>query len=191
MSHVVGAFAFRREAYSEVKDNVGFTSTAWLLVVVANFLGQLGVHAVPFDNPIQWTRGVIIGTVFAVAAFFIVVAILEGIGRQAFHAEVTRGELVRTLGLASVWSTVGLLGILAAISPALNWVVGAAQLAAFAMGFAASLFAAKKALDLDWIPVVVAVVIAWVVAGIVLALAAVFLALFGFGGSGILGGILG
>jgi hypothetical protein len=59
------------------------------------------------------------------------------------------------------------------------------------LGFAASLFAAKKALDLEWMPVVVTVVVAWVVSGIVLALAAVFLALFGLGGSGVLGGILG
>lgn len=192
VSHVIGAFAFRREIYSEVKDKARFTNRAWLLVVVANFLGQLGANAAyGFNDSMEWTRGAIIGTVFAVAAFFVGVAIVEGIGRQAFNAEVTRGELVRTLGVASVWNAVGLVGVLAAISPSLSGVVGAAQLAAFALGFAASHFAAKKALDLEWMPVVVTVVVAWVVSGIVLALAAVFLALFGLGGSRVLGGILG
>ena len=192
MSRVFGALAFRREVYSEVEHETGFTSMAWLLVVVANFVGQLGANAAGgLNDPVQWTQSTILGTVSAVAAFFIQVAIVDGIGRKAFHAEVTRGELIRTLGLASIWNAVGLLGILAALSPALGWVVGLARVAAFVLGVAASLFAAKEALDLEWVQVFITVVVAWVVGGIVLALAGIFLALFGLGGGGALGGILG
>jgi hypothetical protein len=41
MSRVMGALAFRRKVYSEVEHEAGLTNMAWLLVVVANFLGQL------------------------------------------------------------------------------------------------------------------------------------------------------
>ena len=191
MNRAMGAFAFRREVYSEVEHEARFTNTAWLLVVVANFLGQLGANAAGgFSHPVQWTRNTILGTVFAVAAFYIAVAIVDGIGRKAFHAEVTRRELIRTLGLASVWNVVGLVGVLAAVSPALGWVVGPARVAAFVLGWMASLLAAKEALDLEWLQVLITVIVAWVVSAIVLALAGVFLALFGWGG-GIFGGMFG
>ena len=83
-----------------------------------------------------------------------------------------------------------MLGILAAISSSFSWVVGLARLAAFVLGLAVSLAAAKEALDIEWLKVTITVVIAWVVGAIVLALAGTFLALFGFGG-GALEGILG
>jgi hypothetical protein len=85
---------------------------------------------------------------------------------------------------------VGVLGILAAISSSFSWVVGLARLAAFVLGLAASLVAAKEALDLEWLKVIITVIVAWVVGALVLALAGVFLALFGFGGRA-LEGILG
>jgi hypothetical protein len=191
MNRITGALTFRRQAYTEVEHDAGFTNVAWLLVVVANFLGQLGANAVNgVSDPIQWAWNTIIGTVFAVGAFVVVVAIVNGVGRQAFKAEVTYEELVRTLGLASVWSAVGVLGILAAISSSFSWVVGLARLAAFVLGLAASLVAAKEALDLEWLKVIITVIVAWVVGALVLALAGVFLALFGFGGRA-LEGILG
>lgn len=191
MNRIIEAFKFNRQVYGEVEQDTGFTNTAWLLVVAANFLGQLGASASGgFNDPVQWIRGTIVGTVFAVAAFAIGVAIVNGVGRQAFNAEVTYDELVRTLGLASVWNAVGVIGVLAALASPMSWLVGLARFAAVLLGLAASLIAAKEALDLEWLQVVITVIIAYVVGGIVLAIAGFFLALFGFGGIA-LGGILG
>ena len=97
MNRVIGALTFRRGVYAEVEHDEGFTNTAWLLVVASSFLGQLGANAAGgFEDPVSWIRNSIVGTVFAVAAFIVGVAIVDGVGRQSFRAEVTRGELVRT-----------------------------------------------------------------------------------------------
>ena len=78
MKHITGAITFRRQAYTEVERDDGFINVAWLLVVVANFLGQLGANAVNgVNDPIQWIWDTIIGSVFAVGAFVVVVAIVR------------------------------------------------------------------------------------------------------------------
>lgn len=79
MNRIIGAFTFRRDVYSEVEHDAGFTNSAWVLVVVASFLGQLGANAADgFNDPVGWTLATTIGTLFAIAAFIIGAAALGG-----------------------------------------------------------------------------------------------------------------
>ena len=183
MSTIFGVIARKTEAFSRVKDRPRFTPTAWALVIGANLLAQLGAHAMRgSSDPVRWVSSAVLGTAFVVAAFYIAVAVIDAIGRQAFHAQVTRDQLVRTLGLASVWNSLGVLGVLALLSPSLTWVVGVAQATAFVLFSAASLVAAKETMGTKWMPVIVSVVVAWVVAAVVLTVAQIMWGLFGFAG---------
>jgi hypothetical protein len=178
MNPIIGAFTFNRQAYAEVKHDAEFTKMAWLLMIVANFLGQFGANAIDGrSDPDQWIRSTIIGTLLAIGVFNIGVAIVHEVGRQAFNAEVSREALFRTLGLASVWSAVGVLGVLAAMTSTPGTVLMLTSVATIVLGLAAWLLAAKEALDLDWMQVVVTVTVAWIVSMIVLVLVGILLAL--------------
>ena len=45
VNRIIGAFTFRKGVYAEVEKDTSFTTTAWILVVVASFLNQLGLFA--------------------------------------------------------------------------------------------------------------------------------------------------
>lgn len=191
MDRIIGAFTFRKGVYAEVEHDASFTTTAYIIVAVAAFLNQFGAFAsIGFDDLLGWAAGTVIGTIFAVVAFAIAVAVVNWVGRAVFNAEVTFQELVRTLGLAYVWQAVGVLGILGAAGAALSCVVAPAQVAAVVAGLFAWFIAAKEALDLEWLQVIITVVIAWFIIIAFTFVAGAVIALLGFGGAA-LGGLLG
>ena len=182
MDRILGAFTFRKGVYSEVEQDAGFTSTAWLLVAIAGFLSQLGtIEADGLEQPGRWLLRSILGTVFVLISFAVGAAIVGWVGRAVFKAQVTFDELVRTLGLAYVWNGVGVLGVLGAVSTPLSCVVAPARLAAALLGLVAWFVAAKEALDLDWVQVVVTVVLAFIAGLAITFLAGLVLAALGLG----------
>ena len=191
MDRIIGAFTFRKGVYAEVEHDDTFTTTAYVIVAVVALLSQLGANAsAGFDNLLGWAGGTVIGTVFALVAFAIGVAVVSWVGRAIFNAEVTFQELVRTLGLAYVWQAVGVLGILGALSTSLSCVVAPVTLAA-SLAFLVSWFiAAKEALDLEWLQVIITVVVAWVAVVAITYAAGAIIALLGFGAAAA-GGLLG
>ena len=161
MNRIIGAFTFRKGVYAEVEQDAAFSTTAWILVAVVAFLNQLGAAASP--NLMGWLIRAVVGTVFAVIAFGLGAYVVNLVGRAAYNADVNFGEMVRTLGLAYVWQIVGVIGIVAAFSPALSSVTTLAMAAAGILGLIAWLVATKEALDLSWLHTLVSVVIGWLV----------------------------
>ena len=122
VDRIIGAFTFRREVYTEVEHDTSFTQTAWILVAVVALLNQIGTFAGNMSGGgglVSWLIGSVVGTIFAVGGFALAAFIIDAVGRALFQAEVTFDEVVRTLGLAYVWNVVGVIGIVAAISPGL------------------------------------------------------------------------
>ncbi|UCF60302.1 MAG: hypothetical protein JSV37_11115 [Anaerolineaceae bacterium] len=161
---IIGAFTFRKGVYAEVEHDTSFTNTAWLIVAVVTFLNQIGTHASP--NFIAWIISAIVGTVIMVIGFGLAAAVISWVGRTLFSAEVTFDEMVRTLGLASVWNIVGFIGALVGFFPLLACVTWPAILVGVVLLVAAWFMAAKEALDLEWVETIITVivgVIAWVV----------------------------
>jgi hypothetical protein len=174
---IMGALMFRTGVYEDVEKDVSFTQTAWIIVVITSLLNQLG------------SRGglvaAIIGTLFAVAGFYAFAWVVGWVGREVFKATVTTDELVRTLGLASVWTAFGVLGLF------LGGLGATVAFIASLLGLAASFIAAKSALDLEWVQTIVAVVIGWLVLMVVLMIAGLILAALGLAAGaavGVLGG---
>ncbi|MDX1614577.1 MAG: hypothetical protein R3300_09725 [Candidatus Promineifilaceae bacterium] len=176
---IIGAFTFRSGVYKEVEMDPSFTSTAWLLVIVVSFLGQLGSVAGTADGFIGWIIGSIVGTVFAVIGFAFGAFIINWIGRSVFQADVTFEELVRTLGLAYVWRVVGFLAIIGAVSGALSCLLAPIQLIAFVAYLVAWFVAAREALDLGWGETILTVILGWVVTLIISIIAGFILAAIG------------
>ncbi len=162
---IIGAFTFRSGVYKEVEEDTTFTTTAWLLVIVIGFLNQLGSNA--SRHLIRWLGGAVVGTVVVIIGFAVGAFIVNWVGRTVFKAEVTFDELVRTLGLAYVWNIVGVVGILAALSPALDCLLTPVTVIAGIAGLIAWLVAAKEALDLEWVQTIVTVFLGWVVMAII------------------------
>ncbi len=161
LNRIIGAFTFRRGVYAEVESDTTFTTTAWILVIVVAFLSQLGSFA--SSNLVAWLTGAVGGTVAAAIAFALATFVIQWVGRALFNAEVTFGEMIRTLGLASVWWVVGVVGALAAFVPALAWLGTPAFLVALILGLIAWLVAAREALDLPWLQTIVTVILGFIV----------------------------
>lgn len=190
INRIVGAFTFRREVYAEVEHDTNFTGTAWLLVIVITFLAQLGQRT--GDSLIRWGIAAGLGTIFEVLGFAVAVYVISWVGRTVFEAEVTFEELVRTLGLASVWRVIGVIGALAQFSGALSCVLAPALAIGAVMGVIAWFYAAKEALDLEWVQTlstvilgVIAIIGINLVAGVILSI----LGLSAVVAGGILGGL--
>jgi hypothetical protein len=191
MDRIIGAFTFRKGVYAEVEHDTSFTTTAYIIVAIVAILNQIGANAVGgLDNLLGWAGGAVIGTIFALVAFAVGVAVVSWVGRTIYNAEVTFDELVRTLGLAYVWQVIGVVGVLGAVSLALTCIVAPIQLVAALAGLAAWFVAAKEALDLEWMQTIITVVAAWVVVLVIMFVAGAVIGLLGFGAAAA-GGLLG
>ncbi len=191
MDRIIGAFTFRKGVYADVEHDASFTSTAYIIVAVVAVLNQIGANALGgFDNLLGWAGGAVVGTIFALVAFAVGVAVVSWVGRTIYKAEVTFDELVRTLGLAYVWQVIGVIGVLSAVSLSLTCIVAPIQLVAALAGLVAWFVAAKEALDLEWIQTIITVVAAWIVVLIITFVAGAVIGLLGFGAAAA-GGLLG
>ncbi len=176
---IISAFMFRREVYSEVERDTTFTTTAWIIVAVVTFLNQLVSHA--SVNIIKWFFAAILGTVFALIGFALAVAVISWVGRTLFNADVTFDELVRTVGLASVWQIVGVVSAILGRIPLLACLLWPAFIAAWIVVLVAWFYAVKEALDLDTMQTLITVVIGWVVAMVISGLTNLILGALGLG----------
>jgi hypothetical protein len=185
---IFGAFWFRSRVYAEVEEDTTFTTTAWLLVIVSAFLNQLGSHA--SGNVTNWLISAVAGTITAVIGFALAAFIIDRVGRALFGADVTFDELVRTLGLASVWTAVGVLGVLTSFVEPVSCFLAIIMLAA-AIALVISWFvAAQEALDLRWGRTLATVILGWFVWLVIVIGTRVVLNMLGLG-AGALGGLIG
>ncbi len=180
---IIGAFTFRKGVYAEVETDTSFTSTAWILVVLFALLNQLGSYA--SENLFDWLVSTAIGTFTAVIAFAVAAIVMSWVGKALFNADVTFVELVRTMGLASVWTVVGVLGVVAAFSTALSCLLGPVIVIAWVALVVAWFVAVHEALDLGWGQTILTVLIGFIPWGIIMALTGVVLTLLDLTATGI------
>jgi len=179
---IIGALTFRRGVYAEVEADKTFTATAWILVVIFALLNQLGTKA--SQGIFDWLVGAGIGLLTAIAGFAIAVAVINWAGRRFFNAEVTFDELVRTMGLASVWTVVGVLGVIAAFSETLSCILGPVIVISWVALVVAWFVAVHEALDLDWGKTIITVIIGFIPWAIIMSLTGIVLSLLGLTANG-------
>jgi hypothetical protein len=179
---IIGALTFRRGVYAEVEADKTFTASAWLLVVIFALLNQLGSYA--SQSIFAWLVGAGIGVLTAIAGFTIAAAVINWVGRRRFNAEVTFDELVRTMGLASIWSAAGVLGFIAAFSKALSCILGPAIVISWVALVVAWFVAVHEALDLTWGRTIITVTIGFIPWAIIMSLTGVVLSLLGLTANG-------
>jgi hypothetical protein len=183
VERILGAFAFRRQVYADVERATAFTMTAWLLVAGVAFLNQLGTHA--STKVLNWLGSTVVGTIWAVIAFAVAAYVMDWMGHALFKADVTFGELVRTLGLAYVWNIVGVIGVVAGLSDALSCLFAPALVVGWVMLVVSWFVAAKEALDLDVVQTIVTVALGWLVFGAIMAVGSWALKLAGLTAAGV------
>lgn len=170
---IIGALTFRRGVYAEVEADKTFTATAWILVLIFALLNQLGSYA--SQSIFDWLVSAGIGTLTAVAGFAIAAAVISWVGRGSFRAEVTFDELVRTMGLASVWTAVGVLGVIATFSDALSCILGPVIVISWIALVVAWFVAVQEALDLSWGKTIITVIAGFIPWAVFMALTGVVL----------------
>lgn len=171
---IMGALTFKTGVYDDVENDPSFTQTAWIIVVIAQLLNNFGSH--------RDIIGTLIGTVVAVFLFYVMVVIVSWVGREVFHATVTNNELVRTLGLASIWNVLGILGFIPVLGGLIAFIVAI-------LYFVATLIATKASLDLEWVQTLVTLIIAFFVYIVVSIIVGIILGIIGLGAAAV-GGAL-
>jgi hypothetical protein len=187
IDRIVGAFTFRKGVYAEVEADTSFTNTAWLLVALAAFVNQIGAQAglLAQGAAVRWLLASVGSTIINLVGFAAAVYVIVLVGKQVFNAEVDFGEMVRTLGLASVWRFIGGLGILNAFIPtALACLLSPLAFAVAILGLVAYFIAAKEALDLEDLQTAVTIIIGWLVMLVFSFFAGLVLGLLGLAASG-------
>ena len=174
-NRIIGALTFRRGIYAQVEADTTFTATAWILVVIFAVLNQLGSYA--SRSIFDWLVGTVIGVLTAIAGFCIAAAVINWVGRRIFSAEVTSDQLVRTMGLASIWTAVGVLGIIATFSKALSCILGPVIVISWVALVVAWFVAVHEALDLTWGKTILTVMIGFIPWAIIMSLTGVILSL--------------
>lgn len=173
MERIIGALTFKRQVYADVEKDASFTSTAWGIVAVVAFLSQLGNTAsVAYGeggqlNATSWLLGAIVGTVIAVAAFALGAYLIAWLGKALFKADVTFEEMVRTLGLAQVWTLASVLGVVGAFVPLLGCITAPIACIGGILGLVSWFVAAQEALDLDTAQTAITVIAGWIVSFLV------------------------
>ena len=185
---IIGALTFRRGVYADVEADITFTASAWIFVVTFAFLNQLGSYA--SKGIFDWLVDAGIGVLTAIAGFAIAAAVINWVWRRRFNAEVTFDELVRTMGLASIWSVAGVLGVIAGFSKALSCILGPAIVISWVALVVAWFGAVHEALDLTWGKTIITVIIGFIPWAIIMVLTGVVLSLLGLTASGF-GSLLG
>lgn len=183
MDYIRGAISFQSSTYEQVEHDEGFTITAWILVGVSSFLAMLGVNAgIAVESLSNWLLSALLMSVFMLIGFAIAAAVVTGVGRLAFKADVTYTEMVRTLGLASVWISVGFLGILVLFMPVLICLIGPALIVGTSAAIVSWLLAAHRALDTTLPQTIFTILLAWIVWILLWALASWAASVLGWGG---------
>lgn len=180
---ILGAFTFRRQVYADVERDSTFTATAWLLVAVVAFLNQLGTQA--STGVFNWLASTIVGTIWSVIAFAVAASIMNWMGHALYKADVNFGELVRTLGLAYVWTIIGVIGVLAGLSAGLSFLFTPVLVVGWVMLVLSWFVAAKEALDLSIVKTIVTVALGWLTFGIIMAIGSWLLNLIGWSTAGV------
>ena len=183
VERIIGAFTFRRQVYTDVERDNTFTMTAWLLVAVVAFLNQLGSQA--STGVFNWLGSTVVGTVWSVISFGVAAYVMSWMGRALFKAEVSFAELVRTLGLAYVWTIVIVIGVLAGVSGILSFLLTPVLIVGWVMLVLSWFVAAKEALDLSIVKTIVTVALGWLTFGIIMAVGSWLLTLIGLSAAGV------
>jgi hypothetical protein len=185
---ITGAFSFKPGVYGEVKKDAGFTGSAWLIVIVTAILNAIGTSAaLSHLRSGTWLVSALFASVFAILGFGLACFVIAWVGKTVFNTTASFDEVVRPLGLARVWHIVGVLGILALITPALGCVTGIFSFAAAVLGFIAWLIAVREALGLEWPQTIATVVLGMIVVMVVTVISGVVLGAFGLATASILG----
>jgi hypothetical protein len=179
IDRIMGAFTFKKGIYSQTANDTSFTNTAWIIVLIVEFLNQLGQHGGRITSGFfGWlVSGVILG-VLGLGAFALACFLVAWLANNMFKATATFKQVVRALGLAYVWRVIGLIGIIGVI-PFLGCLLAPITILAGLAGLAADLFAIKESTNMDWTGTVVTAVVAVVITLAVTGIAALILAIIG------------
>jgi hypothetical protein len=182
MERIIAAVTFRSGVYKQAAADTGFTQEAWMIVAVSQILSNLGTRAdqLRSGKVVEWLVGAMVGAALGIGAFALTAYLIPIIARELFRANTSFEKMVRSLGLANVWSAVGIVGIIGVI-PFLGCVFGPIALIAGLAGLAAYLIAVKETSEMDWAGTIVTVIAAAVIQLMAALIAGGVLAIFGIG----------
>lgn len=171
------AILYQLGVYTEVANDVTFTTSAWIILAVSYVLYALGGAATTsIFGLYHWSfLSFILTAILGIGSFVLGVFVIVWLAKPLFNVDLKFETLFRPLALASVFYAAGILGLIPGIGGVLH------ILAALA-AFVAMLFALKTVTGLDWIKVIALIVLMGLVVGLV---SGIISAIVGIGAAGI------
>lgn len=155
------AIMFKTDVYPEVSKDVGFTQSAWIILIVSYALFALGASG----TYLLWSFGgffvsFLLQAALGIGGFILGIFVITWVAKPLFNIELKFDPLFRPLALASVFLAAGILGLIPFIGPFFIFAASAAALIAM-------VFALKAVTGLDWGRVIVLVLIMAIIVGII------------------------
>jgi hypothetical protein len=174
---ITSAIFFRKGVYAEVSRDPSFTVAAWVIVVIVSDMNGMGTHAgLLSEGPVRWILGAGISSLFGVLAFVLTAVLLPRLMQAMFNVSVSFEQMVRALGLASIWGSVSVLGMLAGLMPLLACVIAPVRLVAAGAVAITYLIAIQEVSEMNWARTVSVAVFALFIQVLASQIAAVLLA---------------
>lgn len=148
---ITSAILFRKGVYAEAAQDSGLTTAAWVLVILMNGMSALGGQAGLLRvSPLFWMIGAGITALFGVLAFALTVFMLPRLILSMYNLAVPSEQMVRALGLANIWHSIGVIGIALALLPYLACLLGPLRFLAVGALMLSYLIAIQEATRLGW-----------------------------------------
>lgn len=161
---ITSAIIFRKGVYAEVARDPSFTVAAWVIVVIVSDLNGMGTQAgLLSSSPVRWMVGAGLSSLFGVLAFALTAFMIPWLVQSMFNVTVSFEQMARALGLANIWSSVGVIGMAAGLMPFLSCMLGPVRLLAAGAVMIAYLIAIQEATELSWSQTIIVAVFALLV----------------------------
>lgn len=194
MDRIVGVLTLKAPTYRQIADDPNATTPAGIIVVLASLVSGFFAGLVSFDtttntSSANFTSAIVVAIVtviFGLIGWFISAWVLAFVAKW-FGGKTNTQEMLRVTGFVNLFTFVGVLNVLALITPALGCVTGLIGFVAAILRLIGFVIGVREAGEFSTGNAVITAIVAAIVNFIILAIGTSIVAILGFGAAAALG----
>lgn len=194
MDRIVGVLTLKAPTYRQIADDPNATTPAGIIVVLASLVSGFFAGLVSFDtttntSSANFTSAIVVAIVtviFGLIGWFISAWVLAFVAKW-FGGKTNTQEMLRVTGFVNLFTFVGVLNVLALITPVLGCVTGLIGFVAAILRLIGFVIGVREAGEFSTGNAVITAIVAAIVNFIILAIGTSIVAILGFGAAAALG----
>ncbi len=146
------ALTLKPGVFVSLKNDLGFTNTAWWIIIISSLLTSLGSNTslLRTGRISAWLLGVFGTTIAYILGFVLACVAMVRVGEYFFDVKVSFDQVFRSQSISRIWLAITFIGIITILSPTLACMTGPIGFGAVMITLSTSLLALKEVFELDW-----------------------------------------